>query len=158
MHHITQLTLTDFIVGPLPGAGAAKVLVPPVALYTFPAGVHILIVSYMSLALSAAGTGKTPDIGLGSVKGDGTANATLNLSATGAEDIHNGYPSGNTSTHAVVKSGPTGVQAGLLTGIALNREDSAKTVYLNAADTWSANNTGNLTASGIIVLVWDTIL
>lgn len=158
VHHVTELTLTDFVVGPLAGAAAAKILVPPTVLYEFPAGVHVLLVSYASLALTAAGTAKTPDVGLGSVIGDGTANATLNLGAAGTEDIMTGFTAGSTSTHAVGKSGPVGATAGMLTGIALNKAADSKKVYLNAAATWAADNTGNLTATGTVVLVWDTIV
>lgn len=158
VHHVTKLTLTDYVIGPLAGAAAAKVLVPPQALYTFPAGVHVLAVSFLSLALTAAGTAKTPDVGLGSVAGDGSANATLDLSAAGAEDIHTGFTAGSTSTHAVGASGPKGATAGIFTGIALNKAADVKTVFLNAAATWAANNTGNLTATGTVVLVWDTLV
>ncbi len=158
VHHVTKLTLTNYVVAPLAGAAAAKVLVPAQALYTFPAGAHILLVSYASLALTAAGTAKTPDVGLGSVVGDGTANATLNLSAAGAEDIMTGFTAGSTATQAVGSSGPVAATAGVLTGIALNGAAGVKTVFLNAAATWSADNTGNLTATGTIVLVWDTIV
>lgn len=158
VHHVTKLTLTNYVIGPLAGAGAAKILVPPQALYTFPAGAHILLASYASLALTAAGTAKTPDVGLGSVAGDGTANATLNLSAAGSEDIMTGYTAGSTSTHAVGASGPVGATAGMLTGIALNGASGVKTVYLNAAASWAADNTGNLTATGTIVLGWTTIV
>ena len=158
VHHVTKLTLTNYVIGPLAGAAAAKVLEPAQAIYTFPAGVHVLGVSYASLALTAAGTAKTPDVGLGSVAGDGSANATLNLSAAGAEDIMTGFTAGSTSTHAVGASGPVGATAGILSGIALNKTADVKTIFLNAAASWAANNTGNLTATGTIVLVWDTIV
>jgi hypothetical protein len=158
VHHVTKLTLTNYVIGPLAGAAAAKVLVPPQALYTFPAGAHILLASYLSLALTAAGTAKTPDVGLGSVAGDGSANATLDLSAAGSEDIHTGYTAGSTSTHAVGASGPKGATAGMLTGIALNGASGVKTVFLNAAASWAADNTGNLTVTGTVVLVWDTLV
>jgi len=157
VNHVTKLTLTNYVIGPLAGAAAAKILVPPQALYTFPAGAHILLASYISLALTAAGTAKTPDVGLGSVAGDGTANATLNLNAAGGEDIHTGYTAGSTSTHAVGASGPVGATAGVLTGIALNDAAGVKTVFLNAAASWAADNTGNLTATGTVVIAWTTI-
>lgn len=151
---VTVITLTDYIIGPLAGAAAAKVLVPPQALFVFPTGAHVLLVTSCSLALTAAGTAQTPDVGLGSVAGDGSANATLNLSAAGAEDIMTGFTGGDTSTHAVVANGPVGATAGVLTGIALNAVGGVKNLFLNAAATWAADNTGNLTATGTIVIKW----
>ena len=157
VHHVTTLALTDFVVGPLAGAAAAKTLVPATVLYTLPAGVQVLGVSYISIALTATGTAVTPEIGLGSVIGDGSANATIGAAGATMEDIHEGFAVATTVSHAVVKSGPKGATAGILTGISLNKATDAKTIYLNCAGTWNADNTGNLTASGTIVIVWDTI-
>ena len=158
VHHVTKLTLTDFIVGPLAGAGAAKTLVPPKALYLLPAGVQVIKYSYIEIALSAAGTAVTPEIGLGSVIGDGSANSAIGSAGATMEDIHEGFSVADTDTEATVKDGPVGATAGILTGISLNKAADAKTIYLNCAGTWNADNTGNLTASGTIVIVWDTIL
>jgi len=157
MHHVTTLTLTAYIVGPLASAAAAKILVPPQALYVFPAGVHVLEVTYATLGLTAAGTAVTPDVGLGSVIGDGTANPTLNLGAAGTEDIMTGYAIADTLTHAAVAAGPVGATAGILTGISLNKAADSKNLFLNCAATWNANNTGNLTATGTIVIKWTTL-
>jgi len=150
----TELTFTDYIVAALAGAAAAKVLVPSEAIYIFPAGAHVLEVSFASLALTAAGTAVTPDVGLGSVVGDGSANAVLSASAAGAEDIMTGFPIADTDTHAVVNNGPVGATAGILTDISLNAVGGVKNVFLNAAATWNADNTGNLTATGTITLKW----
>lgn len=157
VNHVTELNFTDFIVGPLAGAAAAKALVPPTPLYTLPAGVQLLEVSYVEIALTAVGTAVTPEIGLGSVVGDGSANATIGAAGATQEDIHEGFNVATTLSHAVVKSGPKGATAGILTGISLNKAADAKTIYLNCAGTWNANNTGNLTATGKVVLVWKTI-
>lgn len=151
---VTVLTLTDFVIGPLAGAAAAKVLVSPTPLFTFPAGKHVLMVTSTSLGLTATGTAVTPDVGLGSVAGDGSANATLNIGTAANEDILTGYAIADTVTHAAVDSGPLGATAGMLTGIALNKAADAKTVYLNAAGTWNADNTGNLTATGTVTIKW----
>ena len=80
----------------------------------------------------------------------GTAGATQ-------EDIHTGFAVADTVTGAQVKSGPIGATAGILTGIALNKAADAKTIYLNVAATWNADNTGNLTATGTITIVWDSV-
>jgi len=149
-------TLTNYIIGPLAGAAAAKVLVPPEALYIFPAGGHILAASRTSLGLTATGTAVTPDVGLGSVVGDGSAFATLNLATVGitVEDILTGYAIADTVTHAAVASGPITPTAGALAGIALNKATDSKNLFLNAAATWNADNTGNLTATGTITVKW----
>lgn len=158
VNHVTELDLTAFVVGPLAGAAAAKALVPPTALYTFPAGVQIIEASYAEIALTATGTAVTPEIGLGSVIGDGSASATIGAAGATQEDILEGFAVATTASHAVVKNGPKGATAGMLTGIALNKAADAKTVYLNCAGTWNANNTGNLTATGKVVIVWKTVL
>ncbi len=54
-------------------------------------------------------------------------------------------------------SGITTATAGVLNGIALNAAGSVKNVFLNSAGTWNANNTGNLTATGTIVLRWTNL-
>lgn len=158
VNHVTELDFTVFIVGPLAGAAAAKALVPPTPLYTLPAGVQLLEVSYAEVALTAAGTAVTPEIGLGSVIGDGSASATIGAAGATQEDILEGFAVATTASHAVVKNGPKGATAGILTGIALNKAADAKTIYLNCAGTWNANNTGNLTATGKVILVWKTIV
>jgi len=159
-HHVTVLTLTNFIIGPLASAAASKVLIPITALYTFPAGAHILEASYANVGLTCDGTAVTPDVGLGSVAGDGSAFATLNLATIGitVEDTLTGYAIADTNTHALVASGPITPTAGALAGIALNNASSAKTIYLNAAAAWNANNTSNLTATGTVIIVWDTLV
>lgn len=157
VNHVTELTITNFIVGPLAGAAAAKTLVPPTPLYTLPAGVQLLEVSHVAVGLTAAGTAVTPDVGLGSVIGNASVNATLDLAGATLEDIHTGFAVATTVSHAQVVSGPIGATAGILTGISLNKAADAKTVYLNCAGTWNADNTGNLTATGKVVLVWKTI-
>ena len=155
-HHVTQLTLKDYVVGPLAGAAAALNLIPPQALYTLPAGAQVISVSRGSVGLTATGTAVSPEIGLGSVAGDGGAEATLGAAGATTEDILEGFAVADTVTHAAVVSGPKGVTAGILTGIALNKNADAKTIYLNCAGTWNADNTGNLTVSGVITIIWDT--
>lgn len=154
VHHITKLTLTDFVIGALAGAGAALGLGSK--LYTFPAGVHVEGASYIDLSLKAAGTAVNTDTGLGSVVATGAVSV---LSGTGTfEDRHTGQ------TIATAAAGGTAVKSlknttvGVNTGIALNVAAYVKDVFLNAAGTWNANNTGNLTATGTIVLIWDTIV
>lgn len=155
--HTTVLTLTDFVIGPLAGAAAAKVLVPPTALYVLPAGVQVIKYAYMSLALTAAGTAQTPELGLGSIIGDGTANADIGTAGATQEDYFIGTAGGDTDTQGVVATGPLGATAGIFTGIALNKAADSKNIFLNCADTWAADNTGNITATGTIVIVWESL-
>lgn len=147
----TVLTLTDFVVGALAGAGAA--LGVGNIVYAFPAGQHLeLVYSFSSLSLKAAGTAVTCKTGLGSVIASGAVSvlsgtATFQNRLT-AQDITTGA-SGGTAV-----SGIAGATAGIGTGIAVNTTSSVKNVFLNAAGTWNADNTGNLTASGTIILKW----
>ena len=157
VHHVTKLTLTNYIIGAIPAAAAALNLVPLQALYILPAGVQVLSVSYAEVALTLPGTAVSPEIGLGSVAGDGGAEATLGAAGATTEDILEGFVVADTDTHAVVKNGPKGATAGILTGIALNKAADSKNIFLNCAGTWNVDNEGNLTVSGVITIVWDTV-
>lgn len=148
---VTVLKLTDFVVGALAGAGAA--LGVGNILYTFPAGQHLeLVYAFDDLSLKAAGTAVACDVGLGSVIASGAVSV---LSGTGTfEDRLTGQtistdPAGGTAVSKLL-----GATAGIGTGIALNATNSVKNVFLNAAGTWNANNVGDLTASGTVVLKW----
>jgi hypothetical protein len=154
VRHITTLTLTNFIVGALAGAGAA--LAVGNKIYTFPAGFHLEEVSYIDLSLKAAGTAVNTDTGLGSVIGTGAV-ATLDGTAT-FEDRHTGQTIATAAAGGSAVKSLKNTTAGVQTGIALNVSNSIKDVFLNAAGTWNANNTGNLTATGTVVLVWTTLV
>ena len=147
---VTELTLTDFIVGALAGAGAA--LGVGNIVYAFPAGSHIEIASYQELSLKCAGTAVNADTGLGSVIATGAVNvlsgtATFEDRLTG-QTVPTAAGGGSATKKLAVAT------AGALTGIAVNEGASIKNVFLNAAATWNANNTGNLTATGKIVIKW----
>lgn len=146
----TQLTLTNFIVGALAGAGAALGLGNIV--YTFPAGQHLeLVSSFSSLTLACAGTTVSTDTGLGSVIASG-AISVLSGTAT-FEDRLTGQTIGAGAAEPAV-SALTAATAGIGTGISLNVAGSVKNVFLNSAGTWNVDNVGSLTASGTIVLKW----
>jgi hypothetical protein len=148
---VTELTLTDFIVGALAGAGAA--LGVGNIVYTFPAaGAHLETVYYQELSLKCAGTPVNTDTGLGSVIATGAVSvlsgtATFEDRLTG-QTIPTAAGGGSATKKLAVAT------AGALTGIAVNESASIKNVFLNSAGTWNANNSGNLTATGIIVLKW----
>ena len=157
----TVVTLTGYIVGPLASAGAAKVLIPPSALCSFPAGAHIENYFYFSLSLTAAGTAVVAcDTGLGSVAGDGSAYAVLSSASVGitVEDRLTGQTVPTAATGGAITKGMGFHTAGVLTGaVANNTASGTKDVFLNAAATWNANNTGNLTATGTVVLKWAKV-
>ena len=148
---VTVLTLDDFIVGALAGSGAALGIGSVV--YTFPAGQHFeLVYSFSSVSLKCAGTAVATDTGLGSVVASGAVSV---LSGTGTfEDRLTGQTITTSSTGGTAVSALLAATAGIGTGISLNVAASVKNVFLNSAGTWNANNTGNLTADGVIVLKW----
>jgi hypothetical protein len=157
----TVLTLTNYIVGPLAGAGAAKVLVPPSAICTLPAGAHIENYFYINLSLTCAGTAVNADVGLGSVAGDGSAYAVLSSATIGitVEDRLTGQTIPTAATGGTKTAGMGFHTAGVLTGAVANNTAAAgiKDVFLNAAGTWNANNVGNLTATGTVVIKWAKV-
>lgn len=146
----TVLTLTDFVVGALAGAGAALGVGNIVAAY--PAGNHVEQFYYETLSLKAAGTAVATKTGLGSVIASG-AISVLSGTAT-FQDRLTGQTISTAAAGGTAVEALTLATAGFATGIALNATASVKNVFLNAAGTWNANNTANLTASGTIVLKW----
>lgn len=148
----TVLTLTNAALVALTGIGAEAT---GTLIYTFPAGVHFHSVTSHSVALQGGGTvdADTPELGIGSTLASG-ANATLGAAGATTEDYTEGTAVANCSGTALVR-GPLGATAGIHTGISLNAAADAKTVYLNAADTWAGADT--LTASGTVIIKW-TIL
>jgi len=148
---VTILTLTDFVIGALAGAGAA--LGMGNILYTFPAGQHFeLVYGFSSLSLTAAGTAVNTDTGLGSVIASGAVSV---LSGTATfEDRLTGQTIATAAAGGTAASALLAATAGIGTGISLNVAASVKNVFLNSAGTWNANNTGNLTARGTVILKW----
>jgi hypothetical protein len=148
------LTLTNFIVGALAGAGASLGLGNIV--YTFPAGEHVEISYFQSLSLTAAGTAVNATTGLGSVIASG-AISVLSGTAT-FQDRLTGQVIPTAAAGGAVTNKTAVATAGALTGIAINAAASVKNVFLNSAGVWNANNTGNLTATGTIVLAYQRML
>lgn len=150
----TVLTLTNFIVGGLAGAAAALGIGNIV--YAFPAGQHFELVSSLSsVVLTAAGTAVATDTGLGSVIATGVISI---LSGTATfEDRLTGQTINTAAGGGAAVSALTAATAGIGTGISLNVAGNVKNVFLNSAATWNANNTGNLTATGTIVLKWTVM-
>lgn len=147
----TVLTLTSFVVGTQAPAAAALGLGNKV--FTFPSGAHLHYATHMSVGLTCAGTPKTPEIGVGSVVASGAV-AVLNGTSTFMDYITEQTAANITGTATVKTAVAT---AGALTGISVNAVAGVKEVFLNAAATWSADNTGNLTATGTITLRWTKL-
>jgi hypothetical protein len=155
-HHITVLTLKNFVVGALASAAAALTLGNK--LYLFPAGQHIKIASSFSdIVLKAAGTATAVDLGVGSVIAAGSPSALLSTEGATLEDVITGQTVNTAAAGGAAVSKIVAPTNGTLVGIALNDKTSVKELHLNAAATWHANNTGNLTVSGKIIFVWDTL-
>jgi hypothetical protein len=151
--HTTVLTLTDVVLGAPTAAGNSA---HGSAIYTFPAGVHTEAHIYFSIGLTI-GTVTTdiPDVGIGSVIGAGNI-AVLN--GTTMEDYVTAI-TWNTALDGTARVQATvAATAGLYTGIANNAAADVKIVHLNVADGWNAGVTGNLTASGTVTIVWNTIV
>jgi len=89
-------------------------------------------------------------MGLGSVIATGTV-AVLSGTAT-FEDYITGQTVSDCAGTTVRKA--LGATSGIGTGIALNQVGDVKDVFLNVADGWNAGVTGDLTATGRIVLSW----
>lgn len=144
---VTELTLTNFIIGHIPADAAALGVGNIVGV--FPAGCHIEDSFYQRLVLTLPGTAVNSDTGLGSVIASGAVNV---LSGTGTfEDRLTGQttptdPTGGTMTAGLVKSP--------LTGISVNIPTSVKNIFLNSAGTWNVDNHGDLTATGVIIVKW----
>jgi len=149
----TVLTLTNFIVGALAGAGAA--LGVGNIVYVYPAGTHVEGEAYFNLSLTCVGTAVTTKSGLGSVIATGAV-SVLNGTSTFMDRLtEQSVATASTGGTAVIALAHT--TAGVSTGIALNVAANVKNVFLNSAGTWNSNNTGNLTATGTIVLLWTRV-
>jgi len=148
---VTVLTLTNFIVGTMTPAAAA--LGVGNILYTFPAGQHLeLVYGFSNIVATLVGTAVNLDLGLGSVIASGAV-SVLDGTAT-FEDRLTGITVATAAGGGAAASALLGATAGIGTGIALNVAASVKNVFLNAASTFNANNTGNLTVSGVVTLKW----
>ena len=129
VYHTTQITLTNFIVGALAGAGAA--LGVGNKIYTFPAGVQLHKATYYSLSLTAAGTAVNTDTGIGSVIASGAVSllsgtATFENYVTGQT-----VPTASTGGAVTTTVTPLGATAGILTDISLQGSAKVKDLFLN---------------------------
>jgi len=153
-HHITVLTLTAARVGSV--AAAAKAI--GTQIYELPAGVQFYQVTDCRLAFDNDDTScdtDDPVYGIGTVVGVG-AIAVLNATLPAANDYMPEQTSTNCDGTYGAINGPVVPLAGFATGtIALNAVGAEKSIFLNCAETWTG--TTNITATGTITLVWDTL-
>ena len=156
-NHVTVLTLTDFVIG-LPVISTSKAFGNKI--YTFPAGSHLHHITQidggMQLTLEGAAQAGV-DLGIGSTVGVG---AIADLTTT-MEDyiVGQNEASGTAAVPATaVAEVLLGATAGIHTGISLNTAALVKNVFLNGAAAWGGSVSGNLTATGTIVLVWDSLV
>jgi hypothetical protein len=142
----TVLTLTNVDLGITPAAlrGVGALI------FTFPAGNHVHIATYMNVSLTA-GAGNaavTADLGIGSVIANGA------ISVLGGTATFENYITGQSTADCAGTpvEALTTATAGVLTGISLSVTGTEKRVYLNAAATWVASEP--LLANGTITLKW----
>jgi hypothetical protein len=147
--HKTVLTVSST----LPAIAGGADLAVGKLLYTLPAGAHAVMVSYMSMALTAADgniDADTPDVGIGTVIASGAV-AVLGGTAT-FENLITGQTAANCTGTATVKTaGPT---AGTPLEIA---SGAAHTIYFNVADGWAASGETACPISGTVVIEWESI-
>ena len=146
---VAVLTLTNFIVGA--NASAAAALGIGNIFYAMPAGQELeLVYGLDGIVVTSAGTAVTGVLGIGSVIASGAVSV---LSGTATfQDRFAGVAATTGASGGAAVSGLKAATAGIGTGIALNVAASVKNFFLNFAGTMNANNTGNLTASGTIVV------
>jgi hypothetical protein len=142
--HVTKLTFTDLNVEAVAGAAAEAI---GALLYTLPANAHLIRSAFMDVGLTNTDStidADTPDVGLGTLKGDG-ANATLDAVGAAAENILTGQTAADVTGTKTTK----GVSDQALV---INPAD-ARTIYLNIADTWAGADT-MVKATGTVVIEW----
>lgn len=148
--HKTVLTVSST----LPAIAGGAALGVGKLLYTLPAGVQAVKVSYMSMALTAADgniDADTPDVGIGTVIASGAV-AVLSGTAT-FENLLTGQTATDCSGTATVKTaGPT---AGTPLEIAAG---GAKTIYFNVADTWAASGETACPIAGTVIIEWTSLV
>lgn len=151
-HITTVLTFTNLVLGaPTAGGNSAHgVLLHTLATTAISHLVKSVAVE-VGLTIGTVTT-DTPDVGLGTVIGSG---AVITLDGTPTfEDVITGQSwnkalNGTTDAFASIF---TGVVTEATTLPFINAAGAATPIYLNAADGWAAGVTGNLTASGTVVI------
>jgi hypothetical protein len=145
---VTVLTFTDILVGDGSVFDGTPRAVGTL-LYTFPAGTHVHISTYMDVNMIQT-AGDSLDVGIGSVIGSG---GTALLSGTATfEDYITGQTVVAAASPGTNKKKCTVATAGALTGISINEAAGTKTVHLNAAG--SLTGPGNITATGTVTIKW----
>jgi hypothetical protein len=149
VHHRTTLTLNTTL-GAIAGGAALGV---GALLYTLPAGAQVINSSQMNVGITQT-TGhinaNTPTVGLGTVIASGAVSV---LSGTATfQNINVGKAAANcTGTQTEQTEIPTA-------GLGLVMEvGGTKTIYFNAAATWSASGDPAALVTGTVVIDWTTL-
>jgi len=156
-HITTTLSFTNLVLGaPTAGGNSAHGILLHTLATT--AITHLVKCVMVEVGLTiGTTTTDTPDVGLGTVIASGAV-ATLDGTAT-FEDIITGQ------TWDKALDGTTDRFASIFTGVVteatefplINAAGSATAIYLNAADGWAAGVTGNLTATGTVVIEYIVV-
>ena len=138
--HKTVLTVAAFtqaIAGAALGFGKE--------LYTFPEGMIKVEYATIDLTLTAATETGTPDVGLGTVVASGVIDV---LSGTATfEDIMDGFTATAITSGGSDSNNYVAAEAGVLDG-----HTTAKKVFLNLAETWTA--TESVTIEAVVTVFW----
>lgn len=152
-HVTTTLSFTDLVLGaPTVGGNSAHGVLLHTLSTTAVSHVVKAIAVQVGLTVGTVTT-DTPDVGLGTVIATG---AVATLDGTPAfEDIITGQTwdkalDGTVDHFAFLPGGGIATEATVVPII--NAAGSATAIYLNVASGWAAGVTGNLTASGIVVI------
>lgn len=148
--HTTVLTVNST----LPAIAGGAALGVGTLLYTLPAGVQVVEIAYMSMGITQT-TGhinaNTPNVGLGSVVASGVI-STLSGTAT-FQDYMVGSNAANCTGTATVNT--TLATSSPFANI--RNAAAAKTIYFNAAATWSASGDPAAIIAGTVTLKWQTM-
>lgn len=146
---VTVLTFTGLTIATVTGGGTAAY---GKLLYTFPAGTHITLATFVSVSFIHAVANAAIKVGVGSIIASGAVGV---LSGTSAfmdyvtEQNTESAAGGGAVTNFLLTT-----TAGVLAGIALNKAADTKTVHLNVADVWPAGPNTDLTVTGTVTIRW----
>lgn len=144
-NYVTKLTVN----GVLPAIAGGAALGVGLLAYTFPAGVHMVQATRLSLALTAADgnvDADTPEISLGTVIVTG---AVATMTTASWEDILTAAIMNNCT--GTVEENAALPSAGHI----ISQAASSKAVYINVADTWAASGEAAMAVTGEVWIAWN---
>ncbi len=145
VHNRTILTKDESLVQAVAGAA----LCFGVKAYDFPIGQLKCIAGTIKFTISAPAGTETPEVGLGTLVGDDSANATIGPAGATMEDVLDGTATSAVTSTGTVESYQFTAETGVLDGTA-----GALDLNLNCAGNWA--QTEDLTISAITIdLTWE---